>query len=57
VNLTRFRKLDPEVLMAAANAKFETRFAAVEQALKARGLSLEQASLDDMEAEWVRAKG
>jgi MazG family protein len=57
VNLARFRKLDPEVVMAAANAKFEARFGAVEQALKARGLTLGQASLDEMEAEWVRAKG
>ena len=56
VNLARFRKLDPEVLMAAANAKFETRFAAVEHALTARGLSLDQATPAEMEAEWVRAK-
>ena len=56
VNLSRFRKLDPEVIMAAANAKFETRFAAVEQALKARGISLEQATLDEMEAAWTAAK-
>jgi MazG family protein len=57
VNLARFRKLDPEVLMAAANAKFEARFAAMEKALKARDLSLADASLDAMEAEWQRAKG
>ncbi len=56
VNLARFRKLDPELLMAAANAKFETRFAAVEQALKTRGLSLDQATPAEMEAEWERAK-
>lgn len=56
VNLSRFRKLDPEVVMAAANAKFEARFAAVEQALKARGLSLAEASPAEMEAEWERAK-
>ena len=57
VNLARFRKLDPEVLMAGANAKFEARFAAMEKALKARDLSLADASLDAMEAEWQRAKG
>lgn len=56
VNLARFRKLDPEVLMAAANAKFETRFAAVEQAMLERGSSLEAASLEEMEAAWVVAK-
>ena len=56
VNIARFRKLDPEVLMASANAKFETRFAAVEQAMLERGSSLEAASLEEMEAAWVVAK-
>lgn len=56
VNLARFRQLDPEVLMAAANAKFEARFAAVEQALKARAITLADATLDEMEAEWEAAK-
>lgn len=39
VNLARFRKIDPEVLMAAANKKFEQRFGAMEQDLKAVGKS------------------
>lgn len=56
VNLARFRKLDPEVLMAEANAKFEKRFAAMEQALEAQGMSLESASLQEMENEWQAAK-
>ena len=56
VNLARVRKLDPEVLMAAANAKFEKRFAAMEHALKEKGQGLEEASLDEMEAEWQAAK-
>lgn len=56
VNLARFRKLDPEVLMAAANAKFETRFAAMESALKQQGLKLNSASLDQMEQAWQAAK-
>lgn len=56
VNLARFRKLDPEVLMAEANAKFEKRFAAMEQALEAQGMSLESASLQQMENEWQAAK-
>lgn len=57
VNLARFRKLDPEVIMTAANAKFEERFAAMEDSLKRRGLSLEDATLDQMEAAWEEAKG
>ena len=56
VNLTRFRKLDPEVVMATANAKFEQRFAVMERLLKAAGLSLEAATLAQMEAAWEQAK-
>lgn len=56
VNLTRFRHLDPELVMATANAKFEQRFNAMEQLLKAAGLSLDAATLEQMEAAWQRAK-
>jgi MazG family protein len=56
VNLARFRKLDPEVIMAQANQKFEQRFAKMEQRLLGRRLSLEEASLEEMEAEWQAAK-
>lgn len=56
VNLARFRKIDPEVLLAAANEKFEGRFAKMESSLKAKNSSLEGASLDEMEAEWQAAK-
>jgi MazG family protein len=56
VNLARFRSLDPEVLMAAANAKFEQRFAVMERALKNQGLELETAAIDQMETAWQAAK-
>lgn len=56
VNLARFRKLDPEVLMAGANRKFEERFGKMESALVDRGLSLDDASLEEMEAAWQAAK-
>jgi MazG family protein len=56
VNLARYRKIDPEVLMASANTKFERRFGAMERALKAEGKSLEQASLGDMEEAWQKVK-
>jgi MazG family protein len=56
VNLARFRKLDPEVIMAQANQKFEQRFAKMEQRLLGKRLSLEEASLEEMEAEWQAAK-
>ena len=56
VNLARFRHSDPEVLMAAANAKFENRFAAMEQTLAAQGLPLQSATPDQMEQAWQAAK-
>ena len=52
VNLARFRKVDPEVLMAAANTKFETRFATMERDLKLQGRCLETATTAEMETAW-----
>ena len=56
VNAARKLGLDPEVLMTAANAKFEARFTVMEKALAADGVTLEAASLEVMEAAWLRAK-
>jgi MazG family protein len=56
VNLARFRKIDPEVLMAAANTKFENRFGVMEHSLQAQGLSLAAATADEMEHAWQTAK-
>lgn len=56
VNQARFRKLDPEVLMAAANAKFEKRFGVMEGLLISAGLSLDAASPAEMEDAWETAK-
>jgi MazG family protein len=56
VNLARFRKTDPELLMAAANAKFEQRFAAMERTLQQQGIGLAEATLDQMERAWQDAK-
>jgi MazG family protein len=52
VNVLRHRGLDPEVVMAGANRKFESRFAAMETLLETQGKSLEAASLEEMEACW-----
>jgi ATP diphosphatase len=59
VNLARYRNIDPEVLMAAANKKFEARFGAMETELKSQAKSLEQATLDEMQSAWlvVKARG
>ena len=56
VNLARFRKIDPEILIAAANTKFETRFGEMERALKSAGLTLEAATAAQMEDAWETAK-
>jgi MazG family protein len=56
VNLARFRNLDPELLVARANAKFEHRFGLMEQTLREAGLSLEKATLAQMEEAWQKAK-
>jgi nucleoside triphosphate diphosphatase len=57
VNLARHLGVDPETALRRTNAKFENRFRAVEQMLEADlGHGPEQASLEQMEERWVRAK-
>jgi MazG family protein len=56
VNLARFRGLDPEVVMAQANRKFENRFAAMEEALRQEGKALDAATLEQMEQAWQAVK-
>ena len=56
VNLGRHLKLDSEAALAGTNEKFRRRFHHVERALAASGRSLEDASLEEMEALWQQAK-
>lgn len=55
-NLARHVDVDPEAALRAANAKFERRFGYIEQTLTARGRTLEQSSLDEMDGLWNEAK-
>lgn len=55
-NLGRKLGVDPEAALAATNAKFRRRFAAVEAGLEARGRRLDEADLDEMDALWEAAK-
>jgi nucleoside triphosphate diphosphatase len=55
-NLGRKLGIDPEAALAATNAKFRRRFAAVEAGLEARGRRLGEAGLDEMDALWEAAK-
>ncbi|MBP1804519.1 nucleoside triphosphate pyrophosphohydrolase [Rubellimicrobium aerolatum] len=56
-NLARHLGVDPEAALRRANAKFERRFAAVEDGLRARGKSPAESTLAEMDALWdeVRA--
>jgi ATP diphosphatase len=56
VNLARHLKVDPEAALRSANAKFERRFAHIENRLAEGGRTPEGASLDEMERFWVEAK-
>jgi ATP diphosphatase len=56
VNLARHLKVDPEAALRSANAKFERRFAHIENRLAAGGRTPESASLDEMERLWAEAK-
>ena len=56
VNLARHLNADPEGVLRATNLKFERRFAAIEQALAARGKSPGESTLAEMDALWDEAK-
>jgi ATP diphosphatase len=56
VNLARHAGVDAETALRAANAKFESRFAAIETALAARGKAPKDANLAEMDALWNAAK-
>ncbi|MFN0127184.1 MAG: nucleoside triphosphate pyrophosphohydrolase [Verrucomicrobiales bacterium] len=55
-NLARKEGFDPEVLCTAANDKFATRFSAMESELAARGHTLGEVGLEEMERLWTLAK-
>lgn len=56
VNLARWLNVDPEGALRGANAKFERRFRAIEDALKARGKTPAQSNLAEMDSLWNKAK-
>ena len=55
-NLSRRLGVEPESALRKANEKFSARFEAVEQALEARGRSVHDSSLEEMDEEWERVK-
>lgn len=56
INLARQLDIDPERALRRTNQKFESRFRGIEDALAAQGRTMEDASLDEMEALWVAMK-
>jgi len=56
VNLARRLSVDPESALRRTNRKFRRRFGFLEQKLKDRGTSLEDAPLELMESLWQQAK-
>lgn len=55
-NLARHLDIDPELALSRTNTKFRRRFSGIEDALRARGEGLADASLEDMDREWERIK-
>ena len=55
-NLARKLEIDPETALRQGNRKFERRFRHIESALKQRGRTPSESSLDEMEELWREAK-
>ncbi|MGH1371981.1 MAG: nucleoside triphosphate pyrophosphohydrolase [Cellvibrionaceae bacterium] len=56
VNGCRHQKVEPEGALRGTNQKFEQRFGYIEAELSKQGISVEDASLDMMDALWDEAK-
>ncbi len=56
VNAARHLNVNSEAALNETSDKFETRFRYIENQLRARGRSLEEASLEEMDALWDEAK-
>ncbi len=55
-NIARRWGINPEEALRSSNAKFSRRFQAIETAMTAQGISIEDAGLADMEDAYQRAK-
>ena len=56
VNLSRWKGIDAESALRAANARFRKRFAFVEDGARRRGRRLSELTLDEMDSLWEQAK-
>lgn len=55
-NIARHLDIDPEDALRGTNAKFESRFRKIEQALVEKGKKPQDSSLEEMDALWNEAK-
>ncbi|MEC0373206.1 nucleoside triphosphate pyrophosphohydrolase [Paenibacillus chibensis] len=55
-NAARFLHADPEEALARTNRKFIKRFRFIEEELKARGKTVQESSLEEMDEIWQQAK-
>jgi len=56
VNIARYLSVDPESALRKTNRKFRRRFSWLEEKLREQGRTLEEATLEEMEALWQQAK-
>lgn len=56
VNIARYLALDPESALKKTNRKFKRRFQWMEEQLRASGRGAQDASADELESLWQRAK-
>jgi nucleoside triphosphate diphosphatase len=56
VNIARYLSLDPESALKKTNRKFKRRFQWMEDHLRASGRSPQEASMEELESLWQRAK-
>ena len=56
VNIARYLSLDPESALKKTNRKFKRRFQWMEEQLRAGGRTPQQATMEELESLWQRAK-
>ena len=56
VNIARYLSLDPESSLKKTNRKFKRRFQWMEEQLRSSGRTPQQASMEELEALWQKAK-
>ncbi len=56
VNLARWKKVDAESALRAANQRFRQRFACIEQEARKQGRALNEMTIDELETLWQAAK-